>query len=133
MREVFADTFYFLALNNPADAAHQRALVYSSNTSTVMITTAWVLAEVGNALSGSQDRRRFVELLRLLETTPTTQVVPANQEDFDQGMKLYRERTDKEWSVTDCISFVVMNERKIAKALTGDRHFEQAGFRALLR
>ena len=46
---------------------------------------------------------------------------------------MHKERSDKSWSLTDCISFVVMGEHGITDALTGDRHFEQAGFRALLR
>ena len=52
---------------------------------------------------------------------------------FDEGVRLYVARPDKDWSLTDCISFVVMRERGITEALTGDRHFEQAGFVALLK
>jgi len=52
---------------------------------------------------------------------------------FTKAVKFYSERMDKEWSLTDCISFVVMKERKLTTALTTDHHFEQAGFRALLR
>jgi predicted nucleic acid-binding protein len=52
---------------------------------------------------------------------------------YEAGIELYRARADKDWSLTDCISFVVMEERGIADALTGDRHFEQAGFQAMLK
>jgi hypothetical protein len=60
-------------------------------------------------------------------------MIPATQELFDRGVALYESRPDKEWSLTDCISFVVMADHGITEALTGDRHFEQAGFVALLK
>jgi uncharacterized protein len=59
--------------------------------------------------------------------------VPPGQELFDQGVELYAARTDKQWSLTDCISFVVMRQYRVTEALTGDRHFEQAGFTAMLK
>jgi len=59
--------------------------------------------------------------------------LPASQELFERGLNLYRQRPDKDWSLTDCISFVVMREHGVTKALTADRHFEQAGFAILLR
>jgi predicted nucleic acid-binding protein len=59
--------------------------------------------------------------------------VPASPELFQRGVELFRARPDKEWSLTDCISFVVMTEKGLSEALTGDRHFEQAGFHALLK
>jgi len=45
---------------------------------------------------------------------------------------LYKKYADKEWSLVDCISFIVMRERGIKQALTFDRHFEQAGFDAIM-
>ena len=56
----------------------------------------------------------------------------ATSELFERGLALYNARPDKEWSLTDCISFVVMADEGLTDALTGDRHFEQAGFTALL-
>ena len=52
---------------------------------------------------------------------------------FQRGLRLYEERPDKEWSLTDCLSFVVMKDENLREALTGDQHFEQAGFIALLK
>ena len=60
-------------------------------------------------------------------------IIPATADLFDRGVQLYAERADKEWSLTDCISFVVMADEGLADALTGDHHFEQAGFKALLK
>ena len=68
----------------------------------------------------------------LVETDPAFQCVRATSELIQRGRKLYRERADKEWPLTDCISFVVMQDHGLSEALTADHHFEQAGFKALL-
>jgi hypothetical protein len=60
-------------------------------------------------------------------------IVPPGPELFEAGLKLYSQREDKDWTLTDCISFVVMERMGIREALTGDHHFEQAGFTVLLR
>jgi hypothetical protein len=60
-------------------------------------------------------------------------IIPAEPQLYEEGIALYRARPDKDWSLTDCISFVVMKARGITEALTGDHHFEQAGFVALLK
>lgn len=73
------------------------------------------------------------ELLDALEGDPDVLVVPADASLFRRGVDLYRQRPDKDWSLTDCISFVVMEEQGLTDALTADHHFEQAGFRAILR
>lgn len=71
-------------------------------------------------------------LLDVLRNDPQAVILPPGQETFDKGVALYAERPDTGWSLTDCISFTVMREMDITEALTGDRHFDQAGFRALL-
>ena len=68
-----------------------------------------------------------------MEDDPYTEVVPETTDLFKEGLKLYSSRPDKGWSLTDCLSFVVMKERGILDALTSDHHFNQAGFHALLR
>ena len=62
-----------------------------------------------------------------------TTIVPASRQLLEDGMHLYRYRRDKDWPLTDCISFVLMEDEGIRDALTGDQHFEQAGFTALLK
>ncbi len=133
MKVVFADTFYFLALDNPNDKAHDLALAASRGRNVILITSAWVLVEVGNAMSDPPDRIRFLELMGYLKSDSPVVIVPPTQVLFDAGIELFRKRPDKSWSITDCISFVIMKEYRITDALTGDRHFEQAGFKALLK
>jgi predicted nucleic acid-binding protein len=133
MIRVFADTFYFLALLNASDKAHQRALAYTGAFQGEMVTTAWVLTELGDALSAPGNRQEFIATLQDLAANPQVRIVPAEAALFDAGVKLYAARLDKEWSLTDYISFVVMTQEGITEALTGDRHFEQAGFIALLK
>jgi uncharacterized protein len=98
-----------------------------------VLTTAWVLTEVADGLAATPDRHLLQKILANLDHEPRDIVVPASQDLFDQGLRLYLARPDKGWSLTDCISFVVMGERNVTEALTADHHFEQAGFVALLK
>ncbi len=132
MTGVFADSFYFFALVSPTDEAHHRAVELSESLDVPIVTTAWVLTEVADGLSRSRHRRAFSAILSQLRADLRDTVVPASQRLFDAGCDPYNARDDKQWSLTDCISFVVMHERGLAEALTGDHHFEQAGFKALL-
>lgn len=129
----FADSFYLLALFNPRDADHDLAVAASQTISGAVVTTDWVLTEVADALSDPVNRVACGEFLDDLWRSPRVQIEAASRKLFNAGWALFRQRPDKDWSLTDCISFVVMQEHGIADALTGDRHFEQAGFRALLR
>lgn len=133
MTEIFVDTFYFLALLNVKDVAHQKAVDFSSTQDAPLLTTAWVLTEVADGLSRSSKRHAFRQVLDDLEDDPNTVVIPPSQELFEKGVALYDARPDKQWSLTDCISFVVMDEEGLREALTADHHFEQAGFVALLK
>lgn len=132
MRQVFADTFFFLALINQNDAAHHSAVAYSATHDDGLITTAWVLTEVANGLARSSQRAVFPRLLAKLRSSPASEIIPPSAELMDRGVALYADRADKHWSLTDCISFIVMEDRRIRDALTGDHHFRQAGFNALL-
>ena len=132
MTLLFADTFYYVALLNRRDAAHERAVAMAQRVRVPKITTAWVMTEVADALAAPAQRGLFVDLLESLTADPTVTFVPATQDLFDRGVNLYARRPDKAWSLTDCISFAVMREHGLTEALTGDHHFEQAGFKALL-
>jgi predicted nucleic acid-binding protein len=129
----FADSFYFLALLNLGDAAHSAAVRLATAGRGRIVTTAWILTEVADAMASPANRPLFLRMIEGFRTLGTVEVVPPDPELFDRGLDLYARRPDKSWSLTDCISFVVMTERGLNEALTGDHHFEQAGFVSLLR
>lgn len=133
MKVVFADTFFFLAAVNARDAAHERAITFSSRHQGGIVTTDWVLLEVANTLAAGRNRAAFLELLASLREDPRVQIVALDALWQQRGLELYAQRMDKEWSLTDCISFLVMSQEGLTDALTGDHHFEQAGFSALLK
>ncbi len=133
MSVVFADTFYFIALSNPSDGHHAAAVRAAESLTSRLLTTHYVLIEVADALSAPRFRAGVAGFLRQLSLDPGTEIIGPNIPLYERGLELYAQRLDKAWSLTDCISFVVMTERGLTEALTGDAHFEQAGFRALLR
>jgi uncharacterized protein len=132
MKEVFADTFYFIALLNPRDPHHQPAVEATDDLSPHIVTSNWVLAEVADALSSPHVRQRTARFIRGVLEDPDTTVIADEIRWFERGLELYEQRSDKSWSLTDCISFQIMHSRGIREALTGDHHFVQAGFVALL-
>jgi predicted nucleic acid-binding protein len=131
--EVFADTFFYLALLSRESASRARAQAVAAALRARTVTTGFVLLEVANSLSARAHRGAYVELARRLAASRTTTVLPASADLFERGQSLYAARADKDWSLTDCTSFVVMQDRAITQALTGDHHFEQAGFVPLLK
>ena len=133
MRCAFGDSFLFIALLNPRDSFHQRAVEVTRDWEGQIITTRWILAEVGNALCGVNARQSFATFLEGLADQAQVMVLPDSDSLFDQGIKLFSGRPDKEWSLTDCISFAAMRVCSLEEVLTGDHHFEQAGFRLLMR
>jgi predicted nucleic acid-binding protein len=133
MKPVFADTSYFLAFLGEKDQHHARAVGWTRALRAPVVTTEYVVIEVGNSLTKSGDRAVFVDFYRALRQDAKLEVIAASTELQDRGAKLFGERPDKEWSLTDCISFVIMSERGMHEALSADRDFEEAGFRALLR
>lgn len=129
----FLDTVHILALINPRDAWHARAVHLSSAAPDRLVTTEAVLTEVADALSHPSHRSLAVQAIDDLRGDPSVTCIPVDGRLFERGLDLYRTRADKSWSLTDCMSFVVMRDHRIDAALTADVHFEQAGFRALLR
>lgn len=98
-----------------------------------MVTTEWVLTEVADGLASTDGRGLFARFLKDLEADPRALIMPARDVLFQGGVALYNNRLDKQWSLTDYISFVVMSDHGLHDALTGDHHFEQAGFSVLLK
>ena len=135
MRAVFADATYWIALFNPRDSLHATANSVSSELGqTRIVTSEMVLIEVLNSLSKPPDlRSKVVEAVSAIQADPNTEVVPLSGIQFHDALRFFAAHTDKEWGLTDCASFVLMRDRAMTEALTHDRDFEQAGFRALLR
>ena len=133
-RRIFLDTFFVQALLNAHDAYHTRAirLLPEVNAADEVLVTEAVLVEVGNALSAGM-RRHAAEFIRQCYATPNMTVVPVDTALLHRALALYESHSDKSWGLTDCVSFVAMRDRGVVDAATGDRHFQQAGFRALMR
>ncbi len=132
-KPIFVDTSYFLALLNSHDEFHQRATIAADQVDAKLITTDAVLTEIGNALAKSQWRELAVDALNDLRDDEDVEVLSISPELFSKALNFYSSRMDKEWGLTDCISFVVMKDRKLTDVLTTDHHFEQAGLKSLLR
>jgi predicted nucleic acid-binding protein len=132
MKAVFADSVYFFALLNARDTLHQRAVSFATQSENPLVTTAWIITEVADGLCARAIRESVVRLWDILQSSADVEIVLPSSELFQEGLERYRERPDKNWSLTDCISFLVMEQRGITDALTADHHFQQAGFSALL-
>ena len=133
---VFADTGFWIARLSPLDQLHAKAREVSQSLSArLIVTTELVLAETLNAYSanGPFVRSLAVRLVDALEADSKVEIIHQTPPLFATALALYRERADKAWSLTDCMSFSVMKARGIKSALAHDHHFEQAGFKALLR
>jgi uncharacterized protein len=137
MIDCLADTGYWWAISKDDDSLHDDAIIIGTEIRRThrMVTTDAILFEWLNALArfGPTARFRAAKLLREIRQSSAIVIVPITTALFDQALSLYERSMDKAWSLTDCASFIVMRERKIQDALTYDHHFEQAGFRALLR
>ena len=128
----FADTSYFIALLGPTDFAHDLAEEFSKSVNGI-VTTEWILLELADGLADTGNRHLFTATRDTVYQTAGAEVVPLDMDLHARAIDLYENRHDKEWSLTDCVSFIVMTDRKLHEALTTDHHFEQAGFVALLK
>jgi len=136
MRAVFADTSYWLALLNAHDALHRRAVAIAAQLSGVkMLTSEMVFVELLNSSSSGNPRERFsvVSAVQSFRGSDFVIVVPQTPDQFAFAFERYKQSADKNWSLTDCASFQIMETERITAALTHDHHFIQAGFDALLR
>ena len=131
----FVDTACWIALLNRQDHLHESAdQLYKKQMKSGwrFLTTSAVLEETANALCDPLFKPSVITFFHNIENSPRVEIVFVDPVLWSKGWALYEQRCDKSWSLTDCISLEVMREQKIQEALTSDRHFEQAGFRALL-
>jgi uncharacterized protein len=133
MNTLLADTSFFVAYLNARDEHHAMAVEWMTEAAEPIVTTEWILAELGNFLAEGPNRRLLSPLVRALIAEERVEIVPADHKSFLDGLALYVRRPDQSWSLIDCISFCAMKTRKIKDALTTDHHFQQAGFTVLLK
>jgi hypothetical protein len=120
-------------LINRNDHRHAEAVVFSQSFRGQIVLTSWIILELADGLCHKDRKPTFLGLYQDLKASQRVSIIPATEALQAQGRLLYSQRLDKDWSLTDCISFVVMQREGISEALTGDQHFEQAGFIALLK
>jgi predicted nucleic acid-binding protein len=133
MKAYFADTSYYISLLFQRDRTHALAQQVSAKLSGDIVTSDFVVLELAAFFARPPERVAFCQRLDEIRREPHVTIVPADRALMDRGWHLYAQHADKGWSLTDCISFVIMQDRQINEALTTDRHFEQAGFVALLK
>jgi predicted nucleic acid-binding protein len=136
VQPVFVDTFYWIALLNPDDPDHDRVTAFDlAAERPPLVTTEEVLTEFLTYFScrGTLFRRKAAAVAYALGDDPDVRLLPQTSRSFAAGLQLYAERLDKDYSLTDCISLATMKAEGMTESATGDRHFEQEGFRALFR
>lgn len=133
--KLFVDTSFFIALLNKEDNDYAQALALQRQLAAQKFrkfTSEYVLLELGDGLSRLRFRPLAIQLIDLVYNDTTFEIVPATSDRFTKAHTLFKQRPDKEWGLTDCTSFIIMQEFGLKAALTADHHFQQAGFRALL-
>lgn len=132
---VFVDTSAFIGLIVKSDSVHPsavRTMAELKEKKCRLFTTEFVLFELANALSAVRYRETASAFIDRIIANSAITIAWSNSNLFDSARALYKNRLDKNWSLTDCASFVVMNDLRLAVAFTTDGHFEQAGFVKLL-
>ena len=132
MKLLFADSSYFIAMSNRHDAFHAAAIEFSRINDRPFIVTDAIILELGAYFSRADRRPTFERIMRTF-AEDQVEVVPLDPVLLRRALDLFFRRPDKNWSLADCISFLVMKDRGIVEAVSTDEHFEQAGFVALLR
>ena len=131
MRNVFADTSFYISLLNHCDEHHEKAQQFAAKYDGTFVTSAWIVEELADFCCDVPNRSLFLSMYEDLRNDPEVTIVPLSTELFDRGIELYAARPDKNWSLTDCISFIIMEQLQIREAAATDHHFVQAGFVAL--
>jgi predicted nucleic acid-binding protein len=128
------DSTFIVGLINSRDQLHLLARDFLSlvETAAEVVITEAVLIEVGNLLHAVQQRQLAAEFIAACYETTNVTIVSVDTELLRKAIDFYRRHQDKDWGLTDCISFVVMKEHDLIVASTADAHFQQAGFRALM-
>jgi uncharacterized protein len=132
VKPVFADTSFYAACLSPRDEHHALAIELALNSKATSVTKEFVLIELANLFSKLARREAAIKLINQVRGDANSVIVASTSELVERGFNLFSRRHDKEWSLTDCISFAVMQDYGVTHALTSDGHFEQAGFTKLM-
>jgi len=119
MKRIFADTSYWIALLNPRDELHAKAVAAARNHSEDRIVTSeMVLVEFLNGFGdhGPRLREAAAEAVRTLRGSPNVSVTPQTTDQFERALIRYQDMADKDWSLTDCASFLIMQAEGIEAA-----------------
>jgi len=133
MRQAFLDTSYVLALVLRDDEHHETAIQFQQQYRGELVTTDYVLLEVHDSLCQESLRPLALSVTDRLLGDASVTIIRGSDSLFDRGRNLFRSRPDKDWSLTDCISFVIMQDHELREALAFDDHFRQAGFNTLTK
>lgn len=136
MRTVFADTCYWIALLNPNDQTHDKAVRVSEGlTAYRIVTTEEVLTELLNYFGGRGPhfRSAAAEFVERMRADSAIDILAQTHDGFLAGLRLYQARPDKGYSLTDCLSMRAMRRGGLTEVLTNDDHFIQEGFICLLQ
>lgn len=127
-RPPFADTWFFLALLDPRDGGHAQARAHLRTASLQFVTTHAVVCEVLDAITSRYQRERVAAAMAEFLRAPDAQFIPISDALFERGLAHYQKHSDKGWSLTDCLSMLVMADFGLTEVLTADHHFAQAGY-----
>ncbi|OQA15269.1 MAG: hypothetical protein BWY64_02936 [bacterium ADurb.Bin363] len=136
IKSCFLDTSYLIALINTNDRWHKVANYWQEEViknNILLITTEYILVELADGLSVLKFRYKAAQMVSLLKNIRYVNIIPASTILFDADLALFKNRLDKEWSLTDCISMIVVHDYSIKDILSSDRHFVQAGYQVLLK
>jgi uncharacterized protein len=133
---VFVDTSFLVALLDPRDSEHRKALslvrkLHKKRTG--LLSSDAILLELANYFSRSPLRSEAIAWIDAIRANAEWEIISLERPLVLQGESRYRRYRDKSWSLTDCISMEVMEERGLAEVATADKDFAQAGFRVLMR
>ncbi len=136
MKSVFADTSALIALGNKRDAFHSQAVLINDSlrqSKKNFVTTDAILLELGNAFSPLNLKPLAIKLIEVIRQSKKWNCVCLDENLMNRGFELYKQMKDKEWGFVDCISIIVAKDMKIKEIFSTDHHFEQAGFKILLK
>ncbi len=134
MRSIFVDTGFIIALESVTDQNHEKALQQWNELLKdlpALVTTTYVIDEIVTFFNSRSRHAKAVEIGNRLMNSRSVNVIHVDKKLFEKGWHYFQQHADKTYSMTDCISFIVMKDRGSESVLSFDKHFTQAGFTVL--